>query len=475
MNLKQTLSNLRGLLYYNFDIFNATKNQVTEFVPEVSEVFVKENLYPLITENNRQYFDKIMELILLLKTAIISEESDVLLLQEMPMLKNIHFNDDIELDDVLRHLDTLQNTEIIRVYSKHLEKKTVSGFRCFNSLAKFYTSIYFDEELVRVGTFETNSSSAHCVSIDDTKELIVDETIVIDENGYIHLDPTLYGYFGWEVVNYNDFANKMAYVVASSNYTKGDLSDEELNDTLYFLEIIVGMQKYFPQFKGFVFNIPESGKEEWGDPLGGIDHESVGILTRHDKARLLVDKNQWIQTGNDNGEWPDPLESLPTFSKHAEMAVGKPMLYLCVLEDHWREPEYIFKNDEVTGFYNGYCINEDGIVLKKETASYELYKNLLWYSQKYEGKEYVLFAKTKDRDEYRKIEGLYSTFYRQYPFSTTESFKDKFEGDLSEETIAALQEVMKSFPEKNLKSLKSFMDFFNTPYVIKEVKCVDVM
>lgn len=61
-------------------------------------------------------------------------------------------------------------------------------------------------KLIRNGAFETNSSSCHSVTVNDTG---VYEGIVPSDDGTIYLTP--HG-FGWEQETYVDSMTKMAYV-----------------------------------------------------------------------------------------------------------------------------------------------------------------------------------------------------------------------------------------------------------------------
>lgn len=62
---------------------------------------------------------------------------------------------------------------------------------------------------IRRGTFETNSSSTHSISIYDYNKL-EENKMSIDDEGYIH---AYFSDFGWEVEDYYDQESKLSYLL----------------------------------------------------------------------------------------------------------------------------------------------------------------------------------------------------------------------------------------------------------------------
>lgn len=148
--------------------------------------------------------------------------------------------------------------------------------------------------LVRPGTFETNSSSAHSLSVaKDYNRCTVYETIIPDEEGIIYVHG---GDFGWGPEEYNDAKTKLAYALQSL----GGCEREMLID---------------------IVKEVTCAKEVTHNGEGYIDHQSDDKLAtwlrkQADKRAALKDfifnKNSWVIIDNDNdgysftrGEFPD--------------------------------------------------------------------------------------------------------------------------------------------------------------------------
>jgi len=142
-------------------------------------------------------------------------------------------------------------------------------------------------KLIRESVFETNSSSAHSISLGrDTGKAFVLDTIYPNSEGEI----TIYGgEFGWEFDRHNDARTKASYALSSG------ISTDLLREII----------------------IEQTGAESvsfWpGD--GYVDHESVGVCPHdYDSLRdFIFNKNSWLFTGNDNSVEPFDLQIVPTW------------------------------------------------------------------------------------------------------------------------------------------------------------------
>lgn len=157
------------------------------------------------------------------------------------------------------------------------------------------------KKLIRMCVWETNSSSAHSVSIaDDTKEFVLD-SIYPDQNGVITLDG---GEFGWDWFKHNDALTKANYAaVASMN-----------NDA--FRCVLVDVIKEMTGADSVEFLCSDDYKSS---NHSYIDHDSYGVCpeNREGLKQFIFNKNSWLFGGNDNGS-PDP-----TFYHVPEFKGGK--------------------------------------------------------------------------------------------------------------------------------------------------------
>ena len=127
------------------------------------------------------------------------------------------------------------------------------------------------KKLIRNGVFETNSSSAHSISIaDDTKEFVFD-TLYPDENGSIIINGDE---FGRDWFKYNDARTKASYAALS----------------LGLHSVLIDVIK------------EQTGALEVGLKVdeGYIDHQSYGLIpTNKEKLRnFIFNKNSWLFGGN---------------------------------------------------------------------------------------------------------------------------------------------------------------------------------
>lgn len=126
-----------------------------------------------------------------------------------------------------------------------------------------------------MNTFETNSSSAHSVSIGEDNKEFVRDMIYPDEEGNIYLNG---GEYGWEWFKTNNALEKANYVAQSSTESHSLLIDIIKNQT--------GCNEVF-------INTVD----------GYVDHQSCDIAPTESNEilRFIFDKNSWLFGGNDNG------------------------------------------------------------------------------------------------------------------------------------------------------------------------------
>lgn len=116
-------------------------------------------------------------------------------------------------------------------------------------------------KIVRHGCFETNSSSAHSVTISD-EGLDFDTIIDWKDTGQYVVELEDYE-FGWEIEDYTDPQTKLAYLITDVNYCK-----EELKERLHRL-----ISEVFLEHTGLNLVVEASGSD-YGNY---IDHQSVGV------------------------------------------------------------------------------------------------------------------------------------------------------------------------------------------------------
>jgi hypothetical protein len=151
--------------------------------------------------------------------------------------------------------------------------------------------------LIRKGVFETNSSSAHSVSIaDETKEFVLD-ALYPDQNGNILLTG---GEFGWDWFKHNDALTKANYAAQAFNNNGNDM------------EMLVDVIKEMTGAEEVLFDCED----------GYIDHDSYGTAptNREDLKNFIFNKNSWLFGGNDNST------ADPTFYHVPEFKAGRMIL-----------------------------------------------------------------------------------------------------------------------------------------------------
>lgn len=154
-------------------------------------------------------------------------------------------------------------------------------------------------KIIRHRCFETNSSSAHSISIDDFN---IEYDTIIDHNDTGVFCIELIGYeFGWEIEDYFDPITKLAYLLVDVSY-----SNEERKE--FYNRLI---KEVVLDHTGLVLIVKEPKLRSWDNY---IDHQSIGAAKQaiHEgagndeeriKARIknfVFNRNSVLHTDNDN-------------------------------------------------------------------------------------------------------------------------------------------------------------------------------
>lgn len=151
-------------------------------------------------------------------------------------------------------------------------------------------------KLIRTGVFETNSSSAHSITLASATQQFILDTIYPDQFGRVYVNG---GEFGWEWRKYNDAQTKLDY--AYQGNVDVEMLERVVKEQTGATEVVFSKEGY------------ESGY---------IDHQSSGTVNEVciDDARtrdFIFNKNSWLFTGNDNSQ------ADPTFYHVSEIRDGK--------------------------------------------------------------------------------------------------------------------------------------------------------
>jgi len=145
-------------------------------------------------------------------------------------------------------------------------------------------------KLIRKGTFETNSSSCHSISVSTQGTY---EGLTPDHNNEILLSPME---FGWEQDEYNDSMSKLSYLWIYIKDWSGDSKDA-------FMEMY---QKAVCEHTG-ANRVRMNSTSCKYSPDGSIDHQSVEgnelhYLFKEEKTLkdFLFLSGSYIETDNDN-------------------------------------------------------------------------------------------------------------------------------------------------------------------------------
>jgi hypothetical protein len=166
-------------------------------------------------------------------------------------------------------------------------------------------------------TFETNSSSTHAICIVKKENNIhIPDKIDIDLNDYE---------FGWEFKEYDDYDEKLAYIlIGILQYRDIIIASERLHILLEMIKEI-GVKRI--EIKGIIIEHDEYENEPYFYISDGyVDHSTElnelieALLSDKDLLkRYLFEINSFIATGNDNDDEPvinrDNMEDYNTYWK----------------------------------------------------------------------------------------------------------------------------------------------------------------
>ena len=156
---------------------------------------------------------------------------------------------------------------------------------------------------IRIGMFETNSSSTHVISI--PSDCVIDDTIPADEDGKIVIEP---GSYQWEWEVYDDAYMKASYCLTYILVAFKKESDEAKRRLKMLEEVIA------EQTGKEVVLITQSPDDDYF--FAAIDHQSVDVAEpvfkdKETLRRFIFSRKAYLATGNDN-EFP-PADILPYF------------------------------------------------------------------------------------------------------------------------------------------------------------------
>jgi hypothetical protein len=151
------------------------------------------------------------------------------------------------------------------------------------------------KKLIRNGVFETNSSSAHSISLAGSDRDFVLDTIYPNENGIIVL---VGGEFGWDWFKHNDALTKANYAIVA-HINNPDLVIEVIKEQTGCDDVLVLAVDgdYNSSFHSY------------------IDHDSYGICpsSKEELKNFIFNKNSWLFGGNDNTHAKPNFYDVPTF------------------------------------------------------------------------------------------------------------------------------------------------------------------
>lgn len=158
--------------------------------------------------------------------------------------------------------------------------------------------------IIRHNCFESNSSSAHTISLNSSTKLY--DSLTPDENGAITLTG---GEFGWDWFKHNDVLTKANYAaVAAQSNGKED----------WLVEVI----KEHTGAKNVIFNL---NTDNWqAENISYIDHQSLDdrgkavdqiFQSKENLKQFIFSPDSWLFGGNDNG-YPPPNFYDPVGTKY---------------------------------------------------------------------------------------------------------------------------------------------------------------
>lgn len=243
--------------------------------------------------------------------------------------------------------------------------------------------------LIRRGVFETNSSSAHSLSIAGPEKQFVMDVLYPNQNGVITLTG---GEFGWEWFKHNDAETK-------ANYAAVDFNGNETN-TEMLIEVI-------KEQTGAETVILDIGENDY------IDHDSVGLVPKNKEElrNFIFNKNSWLFGGNDNTR-PDP-----TFYHVPEIRDGKVIVpvykYELTIPGLNKSTKYLNNptEDELTdgldSILENWYMTEDGNFFEGEGIFWEISRSRDFFRKEYcveqdYSKGYVILVKENSEYDVRR-------------------------------------------------------------------------
>lgn len=154
------------------------------------------------------------------------------------------------------------------------------------------------KQQIRYGTFETNSSSTHSLTMGTGKLVAQPFDKDILRAGVVKVHP---GEYGWEFYRYYTPREKLNYLVSQALGNGRMVSHGTTQELLEESPKLAMLAKVVKEYTGCDIEIVK------GQP--SIDHDSLGVghelyETESTLKKFLFDETAFIQTGNDNSPCP---------------------------------------------------------------------------------------------------------------------------------------------------------------------------
>ncbi len=259
---------------------------------------------------------------------------------------------------------------------------------------------------IRQQVFETNSSSTHSISIAENSaefELIMDNTLIPDNHGYIRLNG---GEFGWEWRRYNDALTKANYIsvlllVMKNCIIRWKEMDCEMvksysNDPQYIQLLKWCDENYgncYLIFKNVIMEqtackyiqiVAQSGYN--GENYSYIDHQSCEAIRQFQwlmdgeaVRQFIFNRNSWLFTGNDNSMASCTFKDVPVYTK--EEVIEPIYQYEVGLDGYSKTEKFKQKPDDeqiacaVEFLCQGLYVREDGSFDDDDSVEAQMSRN----------------------------------------------------------------------------------------------------